>query len=282
MKAIKTCILLILCLLAVSAIPSAAQDSAQGDTALSLDTTVVTKKRPINDYSLIGVNYGVTFSNTYFSPSKHNRGFVFAPNYVSITYTKFSKLFDNLPYFALVLGAAMGNEGYTFRADKETGNSADVDGATWCSMQVIEFPAMMQIHADFDPGKVMANAGVYGGYRRSISRSGPNLSPEWTDSFRSYERQIDYGFQGGVGFALMFDPVEIHFNCLLRWSWSNLYEPDYNSNYYYRYAYPMDIIATVGLHFQLTKRNGKTRREIKQEAYNIVYGKAQDDSGKDR
>ena len=247
------------------------------------DSTAVAKKpRLINDYSLIGVNYGVTFANTWFSPAKHNSEYVFTTNYVSVTYTKFSKLFDRMPYFALVLGAAMGNEGYAFKADKETGVSADVDGATRCSIQVIDFPAMMQFHYDFEPAKVMANAGVYGGWRKSVTRSGPALEPEWTDKFRSYEQRFDYGFQGGAGFALIFDPVEIHFNCLLRWSWSNLYEPDYKSKYYNNYAYPLDIMATVGLHFQLSKRRGKTRKEIKQEAYNIVYGQTQDDTGQDR
>lgn len=36
------------------------------------DSTNVSKPL-INDYSMIGVNYGVTFSNTVFNPSKHGR-----------------------------------------------------------------------------------------------------------------------------------------------------------------------------------------------------------------
>ena len=70
----------------------------------------------------------------------------------------------------------------------------------------------------------------------------------------------------------MFDPVEIHINALVRWSWSSLYDPDYASPYYYRYAYPMDGILTVGVHFQLTKRSGKTSQALRQEARAIVYG----------
>ena len=34
----------------------------------------------------------------------------------------------------------------------------------------------------------------------------------------------------------------------------------------------MDVIATVGVHFQLTKRSGKTNRQLRQEAKEIVYG----------
>ena len=45
-----------------------------------------------------------------------------------------------------------------------------------------------------------------------------------------------------------------------------------SSPYYYRYAYPMDAIVTVGVHFQLTKRSGKTSQALRQEAKRIVYG----------
>ena len=95
--------------------------------------------------------------------------------------------------------------------------------------------------------KILAQAGVYGGWRNSISRSGPNLDPQFEHAFRPYEHRWEYGLQGGAGFALMFDPVEIHFNALVRWSWSSLYDPDYYSEIYYRYAYPLDVIATVGV-----------------------------------
>lgn len=226
----------------------------------------------INDYSMIGVNYGVTFSNMYFSPSMHNRAYVVAPNYLSVQYTKHCKMFDSIPMFALVVGASMGNEGYAFKPDKETGVAAEVDGASWCSMKVFEMPAMAQIHVDVEPVKIMANAGIYGGYRQSITRRG-SVDQQWTNAFKEYENRIDYGFQGGAGLGFIFDPIEIHFNCLVRWSWSSLYQPDYKSSYYYNYAYPLDIMATVGIHFHLTKRRGKTNRVLKQEAYETVYGK---------
>ena len=55
-------------------------------------------------------------------------------------------------------------------------------------------------------------------------------------------------------------------------SLSSLFNPDYNSKYYYRYAYPSNIIISAGLHFQLTKRTGKTKSELKKQAKDIVYG----------
>lgn len=252
--------------------------SAQSDS-------IYVKKAPrlINDYSMIGVNYGVTFSRMYFSPTRYGQTSVFSPTYISVTYTKYSKMFDTLPYFGLVIGGSYGKEGFAFETDKETGVAADVDGASWCSMEVFEIPAMAQIHVDFDPAKVMANVGVYGGYRKSITRTGASLDQTYASKFRSYEHQLDYGLQGGVGFALMFDPIEIHFNALVRWSWSNFYDPDYASKIYYRYAYPLDIIASVGIHFQLTKRSGKTSHQLRREAKDIVYNaKTKDTDSSDR
>ena len=244
-----------------------------------LDTVTIRSTKSINDYSLIGVNYGVTFSNTSFNPRKHERAFVVKPNYVSVTYTHFSKLFDMLPICAIVVGAEYGTEGYAFQQYEDGSFSNNVDGATYCSMKVLEIPAMAQFHFDFEPMKFMVNLGVYGGYRQSIERSGRNLEPEFQNSFRSYENRFDYGLQGGGGFGIILSPIEIHFNCLVRWAWSSLYQPDYynpqwhpDNTVYYRYAYPLDIIATVGIHFQLTKRSGKTTAQLKKEAKSIVYG----------
>ena len=226
----------------------------------------------INDYTLIGVNYGVSFCNMYYSPARHNRAWQLNPNYISVTFTKFSKMFDKMPYFALVIGAAHGYEGFGFKPNPETGLSQEVDGAERGIIEVFEIPALAQIHVDFYPGKILANVGVYGGWRNSISRSGASLAPEYTNAFRPYEHRWEYGLQGGGGFALMFDPIEIHFNALIRWSWSSLYDPDYASPYFYRYAYPMDVIVTAGVHFQLTKRSGKTSAQLRREAREYVYG----------
>ena len=260
-------VLILLLALFLPAPGALAQEVEWADT---LDTAP--RKELINDYVLIGVNYGVSFSNMYFAPAKHNRAWQVAPNYISVTFTKYSKLFDRMPNFALSLGVAHGYEGFGFKRDPDTGRSQDVDGAEEAQIEVFEVPALANFHLDAHPFKLLLNAGVYGGWRNSISRTGPNLDPQYENAFRPYEHRLEYGFQGGAGFALMFDPIEIHFNALLRWSWSSLYDPDYASPYYYRYAYPMDIIATVGVHFQLTKRSGKTTRQLRQEAKEIVYG----------
>ena len=262
-------ILTLLATLVLAAFAAGAQEVQFDSVAFSSS-----KKEHINDYIMVGVNYGVSFCNMYYSPSRHNRAWQVNPNYMSVMFTKHSKMFDSddLAMFAVTAGFAHGYEGFGFKRDPDTGASQDVDGAEQGTIEVFEIPALAQIHVDFHPGKILANVGVYGGWRNSISRSGPNLDPTYANAFRPYENRWEYGLQGGAGFALMFDPVEIHFNALVRWSWSSLYQPDYASPYYYRYAYPMDIIATVGVYFQLTKRSGKTSGQLRREAKEIVYG----------
>ena len=246
-----------------------------------LDTVVLNSKaETINDYSLIGVNYGVTYSTVYFNPSKMGAAFRFNPNYFSIMYTHYEKLFGYLPYFGLTIGFSHSNEGVTFDDNRETGYPLGyIDGATNVSIETYEMPAMMQIHIDSAPTKIMANLGGFIGYRTSVTRSGEFMDPEYANKFRDYEYRFDYGIVGGAGIAFMLDPVELHLNLLARWSMQNLYQPDYYNEtfhpyntYYYRYANPIDISITFGVHFQLTKRIGKTNKQLKNEAKEIVYG----------
>ena len=93
------------------------------------------------------------------------------------------------------------------------------------------------------------------------------------NSFLKTDNRFDYGIKGGLGFGLVFDPIELHIQAMYKHSLSSLYEPDHNSQYYYRYAYPSNIIISAGVHFQLTKRTGQTKHNLKKTAKEIVYGK---------
>ena len=148
---------------------------------------------------------------------------------------------------------------------------------------------MMHFHVDAAPTKIMANLGGYIGYRTSIDRSGEWLDDEYAKKFRDYEYRFDYGLIGGAGIAFMIDPIELHFNILARWSMQSLYEPDYyNETFhpyntsYYRYANPIDISVTAGVYFQLTKRTGKTKKQLRREAKEIVYGTPEDPQSQSR
>ncbi|MBQ1655454.1 MAG: PorT family protein [Bacteroidales bacterium] len=255
-----------------------------------LDTVVLRKAESINDYHMIGVNYGVTFSTVYFNPDKMGTDFRFNPTYFSIMYTHYEKMFNYLPYFGITLGFSYSHEGCTFRDNPETGYPMGyIDGATDVSITTMEMPAMMHFHVDAAPTKIMANLGGYVGYRTQIERSGIYMDAEYANKFRDYEYRFDYGIIGGAGIAFMIDPIELHFNILARWSMQSLYEPDYfnetfhpYNTYYYRYANPIDISVTAGIYFQLTKRTGKTSKQLKKQARDIVYGTTDNTASQDR
>lgn len=253
-----------------------------------LDTVQVRKSDVINNYSMIGVNFGVTFSQMSFNPPMRQE-MLFNPQYFSIMFTHHEKLFDLVPNYAFQIGIAYGKEGYRFKADKQTGAINNIDGATEAVMSVVEVPALAMFHADAGILKIMACAGFYGGYRIDITRSGGTVSPDLVHSFKDTDIRFDYGLQGGAGIAFMFDPVELHFNALVRYSWSSIYTPDSSpgaySKYYYRYAYPFDVMVTAGLHFQLSKRKGKTSAMLRREAREIVeerYGINENQGSKNR
>lgn len=267
-------------------VPSPAQErdslASGGYSDLYLDTVRVEKVRQINDYTLIGVNGGATFSRMSFNPP-HKQSTRFSPSYFSLTYTRYGKMFGYMPYFGFQTGIAYGHEGFLFKPDSETGITYTVDGATEMVMDVVEVPFLAQIHVDSDFFKVMVNAGIYGGYRLNVERTGPSLTATEAVTFKETDIRFDYGLQGGVSLGIIFDPVELHFGALVRYSWSSIYTPDSSNSvynkYYYRYAYPFDVMVTAGVHFQITKRRGRTSHDIKREAYDYVY---KNDSGQDR
>ena len=150
-----------------------------------------------------------------------------------------------------------------------------LEGAEKAVMEVVELPVLAHLHFDVWRLKLIANIGCYAGYRLSIQRfpgKSGNVSESVANSFLDTDRRFDYGIKGGAGIGLIFDPLEIHITAMYKHSFSSLYQPDYYSQYYYRYAYPSNIIISAGVHFQLTKRTGKTKTQLKKAAKEIVYG----------
>lgn len=224
----------------------------------------------INDYTMVGVEYGASASRMQFNPSKTQTNY-FIPNTFSVFLLKYGKLFDGSPNFGLKVGARYGHEGYKFKENKETGVTPTLEGAEKAVIDVIEMPFMAHFHSDGLHFKVMADLGIYGGYRLGIERIGENVDDDKRFSFMEWDRRFDYGLTGGLGFGIVFDPVEFHVNASVRYSWGSLYEPDYVSKDFYRFAYPFDVMATAGLYFQITRRSGKTKGQIRREAYEQVY-----------
>ena len=238
-----------------------------------LDTVVVKKKLKLNDYSLIGFQYGAALSQVVWNPSQ-NQKMLFVPVNFGVTYTLYGKMFGYMPYFGFQAGVFYAREGYQFEYNEERDYTYTIEGAEKAIMDVIEVPILSHIHFDFWHFKIIAQLGLFGGYRLGIHRYPGNaghVRDEVANSFIETDNRFDFGIKGGLGFGLVFDPVELHIQAMYKHSLSSLYEPDHYSKYYYRFAYPSNIIISAGLHFQLTKRSGMTKKELKQQARSIVY-----------
>lgn len=239
-----------------------------------LDTVTVKKSSDINDYSMIGIHYGMGISRVMWNPMQ-TQNMLLMPYNIGITYTKHGKMFGYMPYFGFQVGLIYTQEGYQFKYNEERKYVYKVEGAEKAVMDVIEVPFMAHMHFDFWNMKILANIGCYAGYRLGIERFPGKtgyVTPELQYSFTETDRRLDYGIKGGLGFGFVFDPFELHIQAMYKHSLSSLYEPDYYSQYYYRYAYPSNIILTAGIHYQLTKRTGKTKADLKKQAKEIVYG----------
>lgn len=238
-----------------------------------LDTVTVKKTLVVNDYSLIGIQYGAGLSQVYWNPSQEQE-MVFIPMNFGVTYTKYGQMFG-MPFFALKAGVFYTQEGYQFKYNEEYDYTYKIEGAEKAIMDVLEVPMLFQVHIDSWNFKIMAEVGFFGGYRLGIHRfpgKTGSVKPEVEYSFIDTDRRIDYGIKGGVGMALVYDPLEFHINVSYKHSLSSIYEPDHASQYYYRYAYPMNIIVSAGVHYQISKRTGKTKAALKKEAKEMVYG----------
>lgn len=240
-----------------------------------LDSLDVRKKLVINDYTMIGIQYGVNLSQVSWNPPQ-SQDMLLLPMNLGITITTYGKMFGYMPFFGFQTGIYYTKEGYQFEYNEEKDYTYKIEGAEKAVYDVIEVPLMMHGHYDLWNFKIFANLGCFAGYRMAIHRfpglTG-NVSPEVEHSFVATDRKWDYGIKGGVGFGLVFDPFEIHFQAMYKYSLGTLYDPDHYSDIYYRYAYPTNIVISAGIHFHLTKRSGKTKKELRQEAYDMVFGK---------
>lgn len=240
-----------------------------------LDTIDIKKKLVINDYSMVGFQYGVGLSRVMWNPSQ-KQDMVFTPINAGITFTTYGKMFGYMPFFGFQAGVFYAREGYQFKYNEEKDYINKIAGAEKALIDVVEVPILFQFHYDMWNFKILAQIGCYGGYRLSIERfegKTGNIKPENKYSFLDTDRRWDYGIKGGAGFAMVFEPMELQFLVSYKHSLSSLYEPDYANKYYYRFAYPSNIVISVGANFHITKRTGKTKSEIKRMARESVYNR---------
>ncbi|MCD8313671.1 MAG: PorT family protein [Bacteroidales bacterium] len=240
-----------------------------------LDTVQVKKKFLINDYTMVGVQYGVCLNRMSFNPTM-GQSWQFKPMNIGIMYTRYGKIFGYMPYFGLQIGLFYGQEGY------KLDEGYNIRGAREAVFDILELASLAHFHFDFWKMKFIVNIGPYVSYRTSITRSGDTaLPPSLVNSFLSTDRQWDYGIKGGGGIGLIFDPIEIHFQVMYKFGFGLMYDPSYYSEYYYRFATVSNLIVSVGVHFQLTKRSGRSTHALRKQAQDVYlqrkYGTDEDE-----
>ena len=244
-----------------------------------LDTVDVSRKLLLNDYAMFGFEYGISRNSQMFTPKFPSEP-VWFPEYYGVTFTQYGKLIGS-PLVGFQIGAFYGHEGYAFayKLIDDRVSYYQILNATKVEMKYAEVPFLALGHYDAPHFKIQICVGPYAGYRLSIHRSNTlshlitldPIDPDLVDNFADYEKRFDYGLHGGAGFGIIFDPFEFQVNLRVRYSWSSLWAPNYNSEYYYRYAYPFDFMLTGGLHFHISRRYGKTRAMLRREAREQVF-----------
>ena len=200
-----------------------------------LDTIDIRKKLVINDYSMIGIQYGAGLSRVSWNPSQ-KQDHVVIPINMGVTFTTYGKMFGYMPYFGFQVGVFYAQEGYQFKYNEEKNYTYSIVGAERAILDVVEVPLLFQFHYDMWNFKILAQIGCFGGYRLGIERFDTKvtnvvLKPEHQHSFLETDRRWDYGIKGGGGFALVFEPVEFQVMLSYKHSLSSLYEPDHASKY---------------------------------------------------
>lgn len=242
-----------------------------------LDSLTVQVARP-NDYWMVGGYGGASVQMGYFNPDRDAKMQWAWPVY-GVSFIRHFTMFGVFPNMGLEFGAQMNYEGYEYSTNPETGYRPvePKSGAYKLVMQVPEAFILSHFHVDMgEHFKLLAKLGIYGGYRLNISRT---LDPAYENNelytknqycFMEHERRLTYGVQGGIGVGLMFSPFEVHLNAQVKWGWESFWEPDYMSQYYYRFAYPLDGAITLGVYYQLTPRYGHTRAQLKKLAKKMI------------
>jgi hypothetical protein len=141
-----------------SAILSCAALNAQEYTDAYLDTVKVGSIFKLNDYWMVGVEYGTSFVRQRFVP-RFSQETMMVPGYYGVTLTKYSKMFSYMPYFGFQIGFYSGHEGYRFKFSKETGYTPNLEGTEQLVMQIYEVPFLTQVHYDTEYFKILSGNG---------------------------------------------------------------------------------------------------------------------------
>lgn len=225
----KTALIISLILLAFSA---GAQDldfiTQLPDEFKDIDT--VPRPQQYKSIHMLGVQYTFNISGVRANPSVNQKNIFTAKNF-SILYTYYHALWDEMFNFGFEAGAKFGEEGYA---------SPLYGYGEKC--KIVEVPVLSQFKIDFSRLRILANIGPYVGYR---------LTTDKPEGFDKYDQRFDYGLIGGVGLGIVFKPFEIHIEGNYKWAFASMYHTNKYSDQYWMFAYPSNIMISVGLFYHL-------------------------------
>lgn len=211
-------------------------------------TDVVYVPKTMEHCHLVGVNYSFGFSGI-FSPSTIRSIREISPVNFGVTYSYLHDLWGMYSIFGIQTGLRYAKEGYSLE-------TSDGDKYNTTFYEVIELPVASLFHFELFNRhmRILAQIGPYIGYRLSVDRpylaSDDFAANQWKDT----DIRFDYGVKGGLGIAAVFAPIEIHIEAIYKHSFSSLYQPNTNSDYFYEFLYPSQFILSVGVHFQIGRK----------------------------
>ena len=186
---------------------------------------------------MLGVRGGYALNTVHFNPGRNQKDVPSWKN-ASLLYTYYHDLWGNLPYFGVQTGFTYTQQAY---------DTPDVKRV----YEVLRVPLTSQFHIDFWKMRVLINLGCFAGYRMSatdFTEEQPEGVPVTFDCNHIY---ADYGFQGGLGFALVLKPFEFHIEANYLYSLSMIENYALYSNESYTYGYPGQLLFTFGLFIHL-------------------------------
>ncbi|MBQ0024317.1 MAG: hypothetical protein KBT00_01150 [Bacteroidales bacterium] len=198
------------------------------DNFSELDT--LPRPRQYKSIHMVGVQYSYNISGVRTNP-EFETGYLFTAKNVAVLYTYYHALWDEMFNFGIQAGAKLGEEGYT---------ASKPGYGERC--RIVEVPLISQFKIDFSSFRILANLGPYAGYRLSTDKQG---------GFDRFDQRFDYGAIGGVGLGIVFKPFELHIEGNYKFSLSSMYHTYKNSDLYWQFVYPSNIMISAGLFVHL-------------------------------
>ncbi len=207
------------------------------------DSTIITQH-------LIGLKYGYGINKVDYSITNDHTQMESLLN-LGLYYTYYHTLWGTMPFFGMQLGFELGEIGQTYVEGKDETRVEN-------ELRFRSYTMPLTTQFRYDVGMVRIMLGV-GGYFSYISSSLNDLSiPENLNRYGG-------GIIGNLGFALKFDPIEVHLEGGYRYSLSYLYDPTSFSDRYWVYTYPNQIQISLGLFYRFGNKENKIKKERKEK-----------------